>query len=96
MKAINSTKAPGAIGPYSQAVDLDGLIFISGQLPIDQNTRKFAESTIEEQAKQSLENMKFILAEAGLEMKDIAKTTILLKDKSLVYILTSHFIMINL
>ncbi|UTJ05717.1 RidA family protein [Arcobacter roscoffensis] len=80
MKAINSTKAPSAIGPYSQAVDKDGFIFVSGQLPIDENTGEFAGQTIKEQAKQSLENIKFILEEAGLEMKDITKTTILLKD----------------
>lgn len=80
MKAINSTKAPSAIGPYSQAVDKDGFIFVSGQLPIDENTGEFAGQTIKEQAKQSLENIKFILEEAGLEMKDIIKTTILLKD----------------
>lgn len=80
MKAINSAKAPSAIGPYSQAVDKDGFIFVSGQLPIDENTGEFAGQTIKEQAKQSLENIKFILEEAGLEMKDITKTTILLKD----------------
>ena len=80
MKAINSTKAPSAIGPYSQAVDKDGFIFVSGQLPIDEKTGEFAGQTIKEQAKQSLENIKFILEEAGLEMKDITKTTILLKD----------------
>ncbi|MFK2823840.1 RidA family protein [Arcobacter sp. YIC-80] len=80
MKAINSAKAPSAIGPYSQAVDKDGFIFVSGQLPIDETTGEFAGQTIKEQAKQSLENIKFILEEAGLEMKDITKTTILLKD----------------
>lgn len=80
MKAINSTKAPSAIGPYSQAVDKDGFIFVSGQLPIDQNTGEFAGTDIASQAKQSMENIKYILEEAGLEMKDISKTTILLKD----------------
>jgi len=80
MKAINSAKAPSAIGPYSQAVDKDGFIFVSGQLPIDETTGEFAGQTIKEQAKQSLENIKFILEKAGLEMKDITKTTILLKD----------------
>ena len=80
MKAINSTKAPSAIGPYSQAVDKDGLIFVSGQLPIDETTGEFAGVDIASQAKQSLQNIKYILEEAGLEMKDISKTTILLKD----------------
>ncbi|APW65391.1 MULTISPECIES: RidA family protein [Arcobacteraceae] len=80
MKAINSTKAPSAIGPYSQAVDKDGFIFVSGQLPIDENTGEFAGDDIASQARQSMENIKYILEEAGLEMKDISKTTILLKD----------------
>lgn len=80
MKAINSTKAPSAIGPYSQAVDKDGFIFVSGQLPIDEITGAFAGEDIASQAKQSLQNIKYILEEAGLEMKDISKTTILLKN----------------
>jgi 2-iminobutanoate/2-iminopropanoate deaminase len=80
MKAINSIKAPSAIGPYSQAVDKDGFIFVSGQLPIDEITGAFAGEDIASQAKQSLQNIKYILEEAGLEMKDISKTTILLKD----------------
>ena len=80
MKAINSTKAPSAIGPYSQAIDKDGFIYVSGQLPIDENTGEFAGENIEDQAKQSLENTKYILEEAGLDMKNIIKTTILLKN----------------
>jgi 2-iminobutanoate/2-iminopropanoate deaminase len=80
MKAINSTKAPSAIGPYSQAVDKDGFIFVSGQLPIDETTGAFAGEDIASQAKQSLQNIKYILEEAGLGMKDISKTTILLKN----------------
>mgnify|MGYP006364868703 FL=1 len=80
MKAINSIKAPSAIGPYSQAADKDGFIFVSGQLPIDETTGAFAGEDIASQAKQSLQNIKYILEEAGLEMKDISKTTILLKD----------------
>ena len=80
MKAINSTKAPGAIGSYSQAVEKDGFVYVSGQLPIDQTTGEFAGEDIEAQARQSLENTKYILDAAGLEMKDIIKTTILLKN----------------
>ena len=80
MKTINSTKAPSAIGPYSQAVDKDGFIFVSGQLPIDETTGSFAGEDIASQARQSLQNIKYILEEAGLEMKDISKTTILLKN----------------
>ncbi|PLY05752.1 MAG: reactive intermediate/imine deaminase [Arcobacter sp.] len=80
MKAINSTKAPSAIGPYSQAVEKDGFIYVSGQLPIDETTGEFAGEDIAAQARQSLENTKYILEEAGLDMKDIIKTTILLKN----------------
>jgi 2-iminobutanoate/2-iminopropanoate deaminase len=80
MKVINSIKAPSAIGPYSQAVEKDGFIYVSGQLPIDATTGVFAGVDIVAQAKQSLENTKYILEEAGLEMKDIIKTTILLKN----------------
>ena len=80
MKVINSTKAPSAIGPYSQAVDKDGFIFVSGQVPIDETTGSFAGEDIASQARQSLQNIKYILEEAGLEMKDISKTTILLKN----------------
>ena len=80
MKVINSPKAPSAIGPYSQAVDKDGFIFVSGQLPIDETTGSFAGEDIASQARQSLQNIKYILEEAGLEMKDISKTTILLKN----------------
>ena len=71
-KVICSEKAPGAIGPYSQAIEANGMIFVSGQLPIDAATGKMAEG-IEEQARQSLENIKHILEEAGLTMGNIVK-----------------------
>jgi 2-iminobutanoate/2-iminopropanoate deaminase len=61
-------------------VDKDGFIYVSGQLPIDETTGEFAGADIAAQAKQSLENTKYILEEAGLGMKNIIKTTILLKD----------------
>ena len=80
MQKIETSHAPKAIGPYSQAVDKDGFIFVSGQLPIDETTGAFAGDDIASQAKQSLQNIKYILEEAGLEMKDISKTTILLKN----------------
>lgn len=80
MKAINSTKAPSAIGPYSQAVDKDGFVYVSGQLPIDETTGEFAGEDIAAQAKQSLQNIQYILEEAGLNMSNVIKTTILLKD----------------
>ena len=67
-KVICSEKAPGAIGPYSQAIEANGMVFVSGQLPIDAATGKMAEG-IEEQARQSLENIKHILEETGLNGK---------------------------
>ena len=81
-KVICSEKAPGAIGPYSQAIEANGFVFVSGQLPIDATTGKMAEG-IEAQAKQSLENVKHVLEAAGLTMNDIVKTTVYLQDMSL-------------
>ena len=78
MKEINSIKAPSAIGPYSQAVDLGDLVFVSGQIPIDVSTGKFVGEDIDTQTKQVMENIKHILAEANLNMSNIVKTTILL------------------
>ena len=77
---ISTSNAPKAIGPYSQAIEKDGFVYVSGQLPIDETTGEFAGDDIASQAKQSLENTKYILEEAGLQMKDVVKTTILLKD----------------
>lgn len=81
-KVISSPLAPGAIGPYSQAIEVNGMLFLSGQLPIDAVTGLMAEG-IEEQAKQSLSNIKHILEEAGLTMANVVKTTVFLADMSL-------------
>lgn len=81
-QVICSEKAPGAIGPYSQAIEANGMVFVSGQLPIDAATGLMAEG-IEAQARQSLENIKHILGAAGLEMSHIVKTTVFLADMSL-------------
>ena len=81
-KVICSQKAPGAIGPYSQAIEANGMVFVSGQLPIDAATGVMAEGA-EAQARQSLENVKHILEEAGLGMANIVKTTVFLADLSL-------------
>lgn len=81
-KVISSPLAPGAIGPYSQAIEVNGMLFLSGQLPIDAATGVMAEG-IEEQAKQSLSNIKHILEEAGLTMANVVKTTVFLADMSL-------------
>lgn len=79
---ICSSKAPRAIGPYSQAVEANGIVFVSGQLPINAETGIMAEGA-EAQARQSLENIKAILEEAGLSMAHIVKTTVFLADMSL-------------
>ena len=76
---INTDKAPGALGPYSQAVEIDQLVYTSGQLGIDPATGELADG-VEAQAKQALENVKAILAEAGLEMSSIIKTLVFIKD----------------
>lgn len=77
---INTANAPAAIGPYSQAVEANGFIYVSGQLPIDPAVGKITAQTIEEQTRQSLENMKAILATAGCEMDSVIKTTVFLSD----------------
>lgn len=78
-KVINTTNAPSAIGPYSQAIDLGDLVFASGQIPIDPETGTIPEG-IEAQTTQVLLNVKGILESAGLTMKDVVKTTVFIKD----------------
>ena len=79
-KQISTTNAPAAIGPYSQAIEANGMVFVSGQLPVDPATGEFAEGGIKELTRQSLTNMKNILAEAGLTMANVVKTTVFLAD----------------
>ena len=79
MKVVSTSNAPAAIGPYSQAIDLGNMVFVSGQIPVDPATGKMAD-TVEEQAAQSLANLKAILAEAGLSMANVVKTVIFLAD----------------
>ena len=81
-KAINTTNAPAAIGPYSQAIEACGTVYVSGQLPIDPATGEFAQGGIQAEARQSLTNIKNILAEAGLTMQNVVKVTVLLADIS--------------
>ncbi len=78
-KIIASPLAPKAVGPYSQAVEANGTLYISGQLPIDASTGKMAE-TIEEQTRQSLTNLSYIAKEAGYELSDAVKVSVLLDD----------------
>ena len=80
MKAISTKNAPAAIGPYSQAIETGGMIFASGQLPIDPNTGEFPEGGIKEQTRQSILNAKAILEEAGCSLSNVVKTTVLLSD----------------
>lgn len=80
MKAISTSKAPGAIGPYSQAIRVGNLVYTSGQLPLNPATGAFPEGGIKEQTQQSLNNVKAILEEAGLTMKNVVKTTVFLAD----------------
>ena len=77
---ISTTKAPSAIGPYSQAIQVGNLLYTSGQLPIDPATGAFAEGGIQEQTRQSLLNVKAILEEAGLTMANVIKTTVFMAD----------------
>lgn len=79
-QVITTDKAPGAIGPYSQATCANGFVFVSGQLPLDPLTGLFPEGGIEAQTKQSLGNVKAILAAAGATLKDVVKATVFLKN----------------
>jgi len=79
MKAVKTEQAPAAIGPYSQGVETGSLVFASGQLPIDPSTGTFPEG-IKAQTRQSLKNAQAILQAAGLSMKNVVKTTVLLAD----------------
>lgn len=81
-KEINSKNAPGAIGPYSQAVQTGNLLFISGQLPIDPATGEMP-ADIKAQTRQSIANLRAILEEAGGSLDNVVKTTCLLADMSL-------------
>ena len=80
MKQVSTKLAPAAIGPYSQAVKTDGLVFVSVQLPIDPQTGAFPEGGIAAQTAQSLKNLGSILAEAGSDYSKVIKTTVFLAD----------------
>ena len=82
MKALSTAAAPAAIGPYSQAIMAGDTVYVSGQLPINPSTGEFAEGGIKEQARQSLNNIKNILAEAGMTMQQVVKVTVLMTDMS--------------
>ena len=80
MTQISTEKAPAAIGPYSQAIEANGFVFASGQLPIDPATGAFPEGGVKEQTRQSILNAQAILAAAGLSLSNVVKTTVFLAD----------------
>lgn len=80
MKTIHTNNAPAAIGPYSQAIEVNGFIFASGQIPIDPLTGNFVEGGIKEQTKQAITNAKNILKEAGTDLAHVVKTTVYLAN----------------
>lgn len=81
MKTVIFTdKAPKAIGPYSQAIEINGMLFVSGQVPIDPLTSKIVEGGIKEQTVQVMKNIEAILLEAGYTFADVVKSTCLLSD----------------
>ena len=79
-KVISTTNAPQAIGPYSQAIEINGMLFISGQVPINPETGKVIEGGITEQTEQVMKNIEAILTEAGYTFDDVIKSTCLLND----------------
>ena len=80
MKQIHTDNAPKALGPYSQAIEAGGMVFASGQVPIDPATDQFVEGGIKEQTRQSLTNARNILREAGTDFTHVVKTTVFLSD----------------
>lgn len=80
IKNVSTKKAPGAIGPYSQAIIAGPFIYVSGQIPMDPATSTIVEADIAIQTKQSLDNLKAILDEAGYSMSDVVKTSVFLSD----------------
>lgn len=79
-RAIATANAPAAVGPYSQAIEANGILFISGQIPVDPKVGKIVEGGITEQTEQVLKNIGAILKEAGLDYSHVVKTTCLLSD----------------
>lgn len=80
IEAITTDKAPGAIGPYSQAVKAGGMVFCSGQIPIDPSTGEFVSDVVSEQTEQVLKNLGEVLTAAGTGLSNVVKTTVFLTD----------------
>ncbi len=81
-KVVKTSDAPKAVGPYSQAVEAGGFVFVSGQIPLEPKTGNIVHAGIREQTWRVLENAKAVLAAAGCGMDDVVKVTIFLKDMS--------------
>ncbi len=79
-RIIHTNKAPQAVGPYSQAVEIHGTLYISGQIPLDPDTMQIVEGGIKEQTRQVMKNISAILDEAGYSFADVVKSTCLLSD----------------
>ena len=79
-RIINTTKAPAALGPYSQAIEVNGTLYISGQIPFVPETMTLVSDDVKAQTRQSLKNLKAILDEAGYSFKDVVKATCFIKN----------------
>lgn len=79
-KIIESPQAPAPIGPYSQAVEVNGMLYVSGQIPIDQSTGNLVSGTIEEETEQVMKNLGYILEAAGTSFDKVVKCSIFIKD----------------
>ena len=80
MKVLKTDKAPAAIGPYSQAIEVNGMVFASGQIPLDPATGEVVAGGIKEQTRQALNNAREILRSAGLDLSNVVKTSVMLAD----------------
>ena len=80
MKVIATKNAPAAVGPYSQAIDCGDTVYCSGQIPLDPQTGAVVEGGLEAQARQMFRNVKAVLAEAGLGLENVVKTTVFMTD----------------
>jgi 2-iminobutanoate/2-iminopropanoate deaminase len=79
-RAVTTEAAPAAIGPYSQAIESDGLVFCSGQIPLDPESGKMVDGGVPEQTRRCLDNLKAVLAAAGLTLGDVVKATVFMTD----------------
>ena len=85
-ETISTTNAPGAIGPYSQAIKAGGMVFCSGQIPIDVTTGEFVSDAVSEQTEQVLKNLGEVLKAAGTSLDNVVKTTVFLSDMNAVFL----------